>query len=83
MVEQAEETKKKYRMQREGFKVTTNDKGEKVLNDFMTIQEHIGQGGYCKVKKAVGIFPAEPPEYPDEEIIPYAVKVYDRSTLEK
>ena len=37
MVEQAEETKKKYRMQREGFKVTTNDKGEKVLNDFMTI----------------------------------------------
>ena len=53
------------------------------MNDFMTIQDQIGQGGYCKVKKAVGIFPAEPPEYPDEEIIPYAVKVYDRSTLEK
>ena len=81
MVEETKE--KKYRMQREGFKVSTNSKGEKVLNDFMTIQDHIGQGNYCKVKKAVGIFPAEPPEYPDEEIIPYAVKVYDRNTLEK
>ena len=74
---------KVHKMQREGFKLTKDKDGNKVINDFLTIYEKIGSGGYCKVYRAEGVFPPEPPEYPDEEIIPYAVKVYDRNTLEK
>ena len=71
-----------HKMQREGFKLTKDKDGNKVINDFLTIKEKIGSGGYCKVYRAEGVFPPEPPEYPDEERIPYALKQYDRHMLE-
>ena len=74
---------KVHKMQREGFKLTKDKDGNKVINDFLTIHEKIGSGGYCKVYRAEGVFPPEPPEYPDEERIPYALKQYERHALEK
>ena len=47
-----------------------------MLNEFLTFGSKIGEGAFCKVIKAMGV-------YPDGETIPYAVKVYDKSTLNK
>lgn len=58
------------------IRISENEEGQKVLNEFLTFGSKIGEGAFCKVIKAMGV-------YPDGETIPYAVKVYDKSTLNK
>ena len=67
-------------MQRETIELTQDADGNKIINDFLTIQGRIGKGSYCKVHKALGIYPPEE-DYPDEERIVYALKVYEKHTL--
>ena len=70
-------------MQREGIEITQEKDGTKIINDFLRIHGKIGRGAYCKVHRGEGVYPAEPPEYPEEERIPYALKVYEKHTLKQ
>ena len=69
MVESSEE----YKMTREGIKITNDKDGNKIINDFLTIQHESGKGAYCKVRKGLGIYPPDD-ECPEGEEIPYAIK---------
>ena len=57
--------------------MTKNSDGKTVLNDFLTLGETIGEGGFCKVIKAIGYYPDT------EESVPYALKKYKVSTLNR
>ena len=41
-------------------------------------QETLGQGRFCKVKRALGSYEAE-----DSKNIPYAIKIYNKTKLKK
>ena len=44
----------------------------------LTLHETVGRGNFCKVKRAIGVYNFEGSE---PEIVPYAVKVYEKSRL--
>ena len=51
--------------------------GKKILNDFLTFEEKIGEGAFCEVYKAVGYF-ADTDEY-----VPYAMKEFKMADLNR
>ena len=81
--EDLENSATKHRMARDDIEMSTDEDGTKVINGFLRIKEKIGKGAFCDVRKAIGIYEAEPPEFPDEERIPYALKVYSKQSLRK
>lgn len=70
----------KHRMQRESIELTVDADGNKQINGFLTIQGKIGRGAYCTVRKALGVYPPDE-DFPEEERIDYALKVYEKHTL--
>ena len=56
---------------------TEDDEGYKVINGFITLKETMGEGGFCKVKRAIGHYKDDDGEVTD--IVPYAMKVYKKS----
>ena len=64
-----------HRLDYEGIVISTNDEGKKVINDFLTIEHIVGAGAFCKVRKANGYYKET------DETVPYALKIYKRSTL--
>ena len=68
----------KHKMARDDIEMSTDEDGTKVINGFLKIKEKIGKGAFCEVRRGLGVYEPEPPEYPDEEIIPYALKVYSK-----
>ena len=46
----------------------------------LTLHETVGKVNFCKVKRAIGVYNFEGSE---PEIVPYAVKVYEKSSLQK
>ena len=69
---------KKHKMARDDIEMSTDEDGTKVINGFLRIKEKIGKGSFCDVRRAIGIYEADPPEYPEEEHIPYALKVFSK-----
>jgi len=59
------------------IKMTLNEDGSKKLNNFLTLGKKLGAGAFCKVIKAMGYYEDT------QETIPYALKVYEKSTLNK
>ena len=51
------------------------DDGKKILNGFLTFEEKIGEGAFCRVLKAIGYYPKF------EEYVPYAMKEFRMATL--
>ena len=45
-----------------------------VIDGFITVKEEIGQGAFCKVRKAIGV-------YETGEVVNYALKIYKKSEL--
>ena len=70
----------KHRMQRESIELGVDADGNKQINEFLTIQGKIGRGAYCTVRRALGVYPPDE-DFPEEERIPYALKVYEKHTL--
>lgn len=66
-----------HRLDYEGIEVTKNAEGKTVLNDFLTIEETLGAGSFCKVVKAIGYYKNS------DEYVPYALKKYKVSSLNK
>ena len=67
---------------------TNNDQIEKtaegdlVLNGFITVfKEKLGSGAFCTVKKAIGTYKADGEDIPEDIVVPYAVKIYEKSHL--
>lgn len=60
-----------------------NENGEKVIKldwmDLVVNSQELGRGAFCQVKKATGYYG----EDLNNEVVPYAVKVYNRSMLNK
>jgi hypothetical protein len=73
-----EEDDQKKRMDFAELVMDENDEGKKVLKlgwmDLVVEKEVLGSGAFCKVKKATGYYS----EDLSSEVIPYAVKVYNR-----
>ena len=56
--------------------------GDLILNNFVTIfKEKLGSGAFCTVKKAIGTYKADGEEIPEDVVVPYAVKIYEKSHL--
>ena len=64
-----------HRLDYEDIVISTNDEGKKVINDFLTLEEIVGAGAFCKVRKANGYYKET------NDTIPYALKIYKKSTL--
>ena len=56
--------------------------GDLVLNGFITVfKEKLGSGAFCTVKKAIGTYKADGEDIPEDIVVPYAVKIYEKSHL--
>ena len=62
-------------MEYEGIRITRNNDGKKMLNEFLTLGSKIGSGAFCDVIRADGYYEAT------DETVPYALKVYKTATL--
>lgn len=51
--------------------------GRKILNDFLTFEQKIGEGAFCEVYKAVGYY------VDSDEYVPYALKEFKMADLNK
>ena len=73
--EEEEEDPNAHRLEYEGITVTKNAKGQRVLNDFLTIGTELGRGAFCKVVGATGYYEDT------DETVPYALKEFKINTL--
>ena len=64
-----------HRLEYESITMKKTPDGKKILNDFLTFEEKIGEGAFCRVLRAIGYYPAS------NEYVPYAMKEFRMSTL--
>ena len=73
--EEEDDDPNRHRLEYEGIEMKKTDDGKKILNGFLTFEEKIGEGAFCRVLKAIGYYPKF------EEYVPYAMKEFRMATL--